>query len=459
MFKKIFLSLFLFFAINHCAFADEMSNAINDILHSFDFDRDSVVSISVKDKETGLNLYEKNSYKFLNPASALKLFTMAASIDTLGENFNFDTAFYKDEKENLYLKLSGDPLLTSENINTLVQNLKKNHKGKINKIYIDDTVIDKVPYPDGWTVDDFWPNSPKISPYMVDFNTVSVDFYINPDRNDIKIIQKSPYKFVFVNKLNISDKTNINFVQDDIHNTINIEGEISGNISKKLPVLNPKYFFCKKLNDSLNKNGITFHDKFLFGKIPDNAKEIAKFSRSLSDVVKYTLTNSDNLCAEMVFKTAGAKYAKEKSPVRNDFTSFGTNQNAINMFYDFCEKKELDSKQVKIRDGSGVSRYNVMNTNWMTNALLKLNIEYEKYLPTSNEGTLLKRMRELKDCVYFKTGTLYGTSSLVGIIKTDDKKYCFASIILSYNRNKSLIKGIEDEIVYEIFRVGQNEGN
>ncbi|MDO5436567.1 MAG: D-alanyl-D-alanine carboxypeptidase, partial [bacterium] len=184
---------------------------------------------------------------------------------------------------------------------------------------------------------------------------------------------------------------------------------------------------------------------------------VAEFARPLETVVKHILTTSDNLAAEMVFKVAGAKYAEEKTPLKTGLNTFGTTQNGINMFFDYYEKLGLDIKQVKLRDGSGVSRYNAMNANWMTNALLKMNLDYEKYLPTSGEGTLLKRMREMKDSVYFKTGTLFGTSSLAGVIKSGDNEYYWASVIMSYNRNKSLIKGIEDEMVYEVYRAGENE--
>ena len=454
MFKKILISAAIFLFVQLQSFCSETSSSINSILNTFNFDKDSVVSISIKDKGTNKVIYEKHPYKYLNPASTLKLYSMAASYATLGSDYSFDMSFYKDKHNNIYLKLSGDPLFSEDDAEVLAKNLKAVHKGRINKIFIDDSIIDKVSYPDGWTVDDYWPNAPKISPYMIDNNTVKVDFYIESNDKDIRIIQKNPYKFSFINKLQKGDTTSINFVQDDIHNTIDVEGTISKNtIGYEVPVLNPKYFFCKKLNDALNKSGITFHDKFLFAKIPDDVTLVAKFSRPIDDVVKHTLYTSDNLAAEMVFKVAGGKYAEKITPVKSEYTSFGTTQNGINMFIDYYDKLGMDTKNIKLRDGSGVSRYNVLNTEWMTKAISKMDFDFEKFLPTSDEGTLCKRMREMKDNVFFKTGTLYGVSSLAGIIKSGNKEYSYASIIMSYNRSKSVIKGIEDEIVYEVYRI------
>lgn len=455
MFKKILLIsvVCLLVQLNSTAF-DNVSS-INNILNSYDFDRDSTVSISVKDKKTGKIIYSKNPYKYSNPASVLKLFTMAASLNELGEDYKFTTAFYKDKNNNLYIKLSADPMLTSNDLNILAQNLKQNHKGRINKIYIDDSIIDLIPYPMGWTNDDYWPNSPKISPYTADKNTVKVDFLLSENKKDVRIVQKDSYKFSFVNKLQISDKTDFTFVEDVFHNTVNIEGTISKNvIDKEIPVLNPKYFFCKKLNDALNKNGINFSEKFLFARVPQDVTIVAKFERPVDEVIKYVLRTSDNQAAETVFKVAGGKYAQKENPVKRDICCFGTTKSGISMFLNYLSGLELDIKQIKIRDGSGVSRYNAVNTDFLVSALSKMNFDYEKYLPTGGEGTLSKRMRELKDSVYFKTGTLFGTSSLSGIVKSCEDEYYFASIITSYNRNKSLIKAVEDEIVYEIYRRG-----
>ena len=459
MYKKIivlFLAL-IFFKVP--VIASNFTGPVNDILSSYNFDHDSVISIAVKDKN-GENVYSKNQYKYLNPASALKLFTMAASLNELGGDYKFQTAFYKDKNNNIYLKLSGDPLLKTADIEQLAKNLKQNHKGKINKIYIDDSVIDMLPYPNGWMSDDIWPNSPKISPYMIDFNTVKVDFLLSEDKKDLRIVQKSPYKFSFVNKLQTGSKTDFTFIEDETHNTIDVIGTISSSVTDKpVPVLNPRYFFCQKMNEAINKAGIRFTDKFQFAKTPKDAVLIAKFERPADEIIKHILQTSDNIGAEMVFNVAGGKFANENGLIKNSTMAAGTTQNGINMFINYYQNLGLDPKQVRITDGSGVSRYNAMNVDWMTDALSKIGFDFEKFLPTGGVGTLDKRLREIKGCVYLKTGTLVGSSSLVGIIKTKDNVYYYASNIMSYNRNKSLVKAAEDEIIFEIYRRGNDEQN
>ena len=460
MFKKLTVLFLTAFFVQLGAFAANFSGPVNNIISSYDFDHDSVISIAVKDKNKDDIVYSKNQYKYLNPASALKLFTMAASLNTLGNDYKFKTAFYKDKNNNLYLKLSGDPLLKTSDMEELTKDLKKNYKGRINKIYIDDAIIDLVPYPNGWMSDDIWPNSPKISPYMVDFNTVKVDFLLSEDKKDLRIVQKSPYKFSFVNKLEIGETTDFTFIEDDNHNTIDVIGTISSSVTDKpVPVLNPRYFFCQKMNSAINKAGIKFSDKFLFAKMPKDAVLVAKFERPIDEVVKYILQTSNNIGAEMLFKVAGGKFIENKILQKNTSLALGTTQNGIAMFLEYYQNLGLDPKQVRITDGSGVSRYNAMNVNWMAEALSKISFDFEKYLPTGGVGTLDKRLRELKGSVYLKTGTLFGSSSLVGIIKTKDNIYYYASNIMSYNRNKSLVKAAEDEIIFEIYRRSEENEN
>ncbi len=460
MFKKLTVLFLTAFFVQLGAFAANFSGPVNNIISSYDFDHDSVISIAVKDKNKDDIVYSKNQYKYLNPASALKLFTMAASLNTLGNDYKFKTAFYKDKNNNLYLKLSGDPLLKTSDMEELTKDLKKNYKGRINKIYIDDAIIDLVPYPNGWMSDDIWPNSPKISPYMVDFNTVKVDFLLSEDKKDLRIIQKSPYKFSFVNKLQTGSKTDFTFIEDETHNTIDVIGTISSSVTDKpVPVLNPRYFFCQKMNSAINKAGIKFSDKFLFAKMPKDAVLVAKFERPIDEVVKYILQTSNNIGAEMLFKVAGGKFIENKILQKNTSLALGTTQNGIAMFLEYYQNLGLDPKQVRITDGSGVSRYNAMNVNWMAEALSKISFDFEKYLPTGGVGTLDKRLRELKGSVYLKTGTLFGSSSLVGIIKTKDNIYYYASNIMSYNRNKSLVKAAEDEIIFEIYRRSEENEN
>ena len=71
---------------------------------------------------------------------------------------------------------------------------------------------------------------------------------------------------------------------------------------------------------------------------------------------------------------------------------------------------------------------------------------------TADEGTLTKRMRDLKGCIRAKTGTIFGISSLAGYVTSEaGQNYAFAIIIQNFATRTSVIKGLEDDIIHEIY--------
>ena len=74
--------------------------------------------------DQGNILYSQNREKLFIPASILKILTSLAALDLLGPDCRFSTAWYLDpDSKNLYLKGFGDPLLISEIIEELCQDI------------------------------------------------------------------------------------------------------------------------------------------------------------------------------------------------------------------------------------------------------------------------------------------------------------------------------------------------
>lgn len=80
---------------------------------------DSVVVASPE----GATLVAINADRQLVPASILKLITVLAAWERLGEDFRFRTEFYHDRQRNLIIKGFGDPLLISERLATIAATL------------------------------------------------------------------------------------------------------------------------------------------------------------------------------------------------------------------------------------------------------------------------------------------------------------------------------------------------
>ena len=460
MLKKIllFLCSFCFFSqAAHCAiFSYDFAKVISEQ----DLDGSSTVSIYVKDVKTSRVLYSKNENKLLNTASSLKLFTFASALNTLGDDYKFETAFYI-YGSNLYLKLGADPLLTQDDLDELVQKLKKNINFKnIKYIYIDDKIISSIPYPNGWCVDDFWPNIATISPYIIDGNKVDVMISLAPYRDSLNIIQNDKYRFSFINRLTITDKDdNISIQKNytDMQNVITLSGNISKDTVFKIPVSNPKVFFISRLEDSFGKFSIPYSNKFYFKQTPLAAKKIVSVQHTIEQVSAPILKYSDNFSSEVLFRVAGSKFASEHHILpANSGDSLGTTENAILMFNDFYKNAGLDMKYIKIVDASGVSRYNASSVKWLVDALLYLNQKFDikKYMETADEGTMKRRLRYLKEHIWVKTGTHNGLSSLCGIIDAKEgNRVTFAIIIQSFSKTPSALKAFEDDLVDCIFNL------
>ena len=199
--KKKFLTTLFLIALTISTNASEL----NKFIKQSDIETKSTVSVLVKNFNNNKTIYKKNEQKLLNPASILKVLTFGASYYTLGSDYNFETAIYKSEND-YYIKLSGDTLLTQSNLNDLIKSLKDKN---ISNIYIDDSIIDKVPYPDTWAQEDIWPNQRAITPYIIDNNYTNISIKRSSLAPCIEIIQDDDYKLPIINELTLGDKQDI----------------------------------------------------------------------------------------------------------------------------------------------------------------------------------------------------------------------------------------------------------
>ena len=91
------------------------SKALHQALKPLIGTKDSVMVAS----PDGAPLVAIHADRLLVPASILKLITVSAALDQLGEDYRFKTEFYQDDQHNLIVKGYGDPLLISERMTTI----------------------------------------------------------------------------------------------------------------------------------------------------------------------------------------------------------------------------------------------------------------------------------------------------------------------------------------------------
>ncbi|WP_304985633.1 D-alanyl-D-alanine carboxypeptidase/D-alanyl-D-alanine endopeptidase [Coxiella-like endosymbiont] len=114
-------------------------------------------------QQPGRVLFNKRAeYLLYTPASTQKLFTAVAALYYLGDDYQFVTALLTSGtvkgnilQGDLILKFSGDPELTTEDLNQLIEKLQELGIRRINgRFLIDNADYNDVPYPPGWMWDD-----------------------------------------------------------------------------------------------------------------------------------------------------------------------------------------------------------------------------------------------------------------------------------------------------------------
>lgn len=454
--KKL-LRLFLIISIFSTTFMPvsakhiPIDNKFDRIIKDSPVSKAAVVAVSIKEATSGRVVYEINQDKLLHPASTLKLFTTLAAVNTLGQDYAFKTQFFVDKKNNLYVKLGADPLLTSVDLKQVVKSLKSQGFKTLNNIYIDDSIVDNMEWGVGWMWDDDMnPAMQKFSAYNLDDNILKISVSLSPDGQSISVKPVFNYPIVIVNNLKLGNVNDIkvnryNWFSPDI---VELKGTVSSPAVIDLPLNNMRRYFTFKLADYLNTYHIKYVDNnFESALVPKEAIMVTEVCHGIDAVIPVVLKESNNKAAESLFKTAASKFSN----------STGTNEDEIKMFNTFYSNNKIDTKSICIVDGSGVSRNNLLSADWMTTALDKIytlnSFTYIKdNMAKSGDGTLKNRFMDLRGNIWLKTGTMSNISGLTGyVLAKNNKIYSVAILIQNFTTPQSDAKMLEDNIINALF--------
>ena len=201
------------------------------------------------------------------------------------------------------------------------------------------------------------------------------------------------------------------------------------------------------LKTALIEKGIDVAGEVVSGTVPSDARAVTKhLSPPLADILKLMNKPSDNWIAELLFKTMGAEVIGEP----------GTWKKGRQAVTEFLSEIMGEPPVHRLVDGSGLSRYNLLNAELLTNLLVyiyqnfELMPEYLAALPIAGvDGTLRNRMQGMyaERVLRAKTGTLSGVSALAGYTVTaDDEVFAFGILISNYVGQPALARGIQDKI-------------
>ena len=421
---------------------------IDKLVNQSKVNQTSTIAISIRNGSTGKIVYEKDAEKLLHPASTLKIPSTYFSVNTLGYDYFFKTKFYTDNK-NLYIKLGADPSLSSAQLKEAFKKLKEQNLNAFDNLYIDDSIIDKKEFSQGWMWDDdVNPYTPKVSAYNLDDNVIKINFSVAKD-GTIKTTSASKYPmsvFTYIQKSAKSEYFDINRYNWNNPELIEIYGNTKSSGFIKLPISSMRRYFIYNLNKIIDDERIKIKSTSYASKIvPSSAKEVYEIVNPMEPIIKDILQESNNLKAETLYKLAGG----------TSYQSTGSDLAAFNAMMSFY--KNVDFSTVLIKDGCGVSRNNLISANWMTEILNKIykdkNFEkFKEYMAQPGDGTLSKRLYDLRGDAWLKTGSLANISAISGFINSQDgNTYIVTIFTQNFIEDQQDIKNFEDEIIKLIY--------
>lgn len=309
------------------------------------------------------------------PASTLKILTCLVALENLGKEYRFETHFFLDTRNNLYIKGYGDPLLTSEIILQIGHTLAGMGIRQLAGVYLDTSSFAL----NGETAAEENSANPYDAPngaLAVNFNALPV--HIAKDRS---ITSGEPQTPVIPLMTEAAEQLAVG------------THRINVNILSKQGHLTPALRYTGELFVILLRQAGISVPGFNMGSAPQNLQPIYihRSEKPLTEIIRSCLKNSNNFIANQIFLACGAK-------------AFGlpaTWEKSRQAVAVFTQKAlHLSPDKIIVKEGSGLSRQNRVSPA----ALLAILDFFKPYSPLlTRRNNILLKSGTMKD-VYCYAG-------------------------------------------------------
>lgn len=201
----------------------------------------------------------------------------------------------------------------------------------------------------------------------------------------------------------------------------------------------PTSAFLSVFSKALRRAGIAIHgDQFNEGSLSDSTRLFVHRSAPLSEIIKRMNKESDNFCAEQLCRTLGG----------------GSGSRGVLATGKFLAEAGVDTSQLRLADGSGLSRKNLVSPRAVVRLLRymhrhSLSHEFMQSLAVMGvDGTLAERsLKGAHAEVRAKTGTLEYASALSGYVITESgEDIAFSLLCNDFLTPVETIRDVQDSI-------------
>ena len=403
---------------------------------------DAKISIATQRTMSGANLYSYAQNRAMKPASNNKVFTIVAALFAIPNDFTFSTTINYSSKKvknhvlygDMYIKFTGNPALTGGQLAALLKKIKtiKDISKVTGSIYLVGSFSG--PYiPEGWSKNDstLCFGAPASS-FTLNRNCTVIKLAKNPNSLSTRVIKLSNASNIdFDNSNSYTSSAKATAISMNDENVVYIGGYLSRTTERmfKLAIKNPALKTLDTVDNFLSSDGIKHNKISIANSIPvGNTVQLTTNSARIGSFIDQTLKHSDNLYAETILNTIGLK--------QKDIGSTKAGTEAVQEI--FYKKMNLDTSNLTMYDGSGLSHLDNVTPQFMVNFLTKsynssVGKKFYNYLPASGiSGTIAYRMGgKMLGRVHAKTGTLSGVSTLSGYVLTAKNHRISFSIMLN----------------------------
>jgi D-alanyl-D-alanine carboxypeptidase/D-alanyl-D-alanine-endopeptidase (penicillin-binding protein 4) len=455
---------------------------IRSLINNPDF-TNANLGLCVQALESGEYIFNYNESKNFIPASTQKVLTTAAALELLGSDFKYSTKFYLDGNimpdgefiGNVIIRGIGDPSISKYHFKEPLEILE-NWAKVIDSMGIrsikgnligDDSYFDNIYYGPGWSWDDFsYYFSSQVSALSINDNRVDFYIYSGDSIGDYARISAYPNSqyYRIINNIKTTksqEDNNITGFRNYGTNIISLWGTTSYDALRKksnsisVTLDNPTLFFLNLFKQKLNERKIVFSGGLLRqADLPERINYSVlnpiseHFSPNLIEILTVINQESHNLSAEMIFKTLG-----------KESTGIGDFEHGSEYILNYVSKAGVNKQNIKIVDGSGLSRLNLMSPRSQVSVLNHIHRSTfrDKFMKTlarpGEPGTLKRRMTKSKaeKNVFAKTGSMNYVSAICGYLTTSDGELmAFSLMFQNFTVPITLANNLQDLILMRL---------
>ncbi len=377
------------------------------------------IGFSLYDLETKTYLYEHNTSRYFTPASNTKILTFYTGLVLLGDQT--PALQYEEREDSLIFWGTGDPSFLNGELspNTSIYDFLKSSDKSL--YFVADNFKDHHFGP-GWAWDDYrYTFSSEKSPFPIYGNTVLV----KKEQGAKNLVIDIPYfkRYFYLN----DSSTNVTpIIRNEVSNVINYSPtKTMKGFSKRWPFKYSALLVSNLLSDTLDTKV-----QLITYRKPRKSKTL--YSVPTDSLYKRMMQDSDNFIAEQLMFL----YSSQLGDTLNTQVVIDHIQDQY--LFDLPD-------EVVWRDGSGLSRYNLVTPRSLVRLWEKIYSEvpqdrlFELLAVGGKSGTLKDYYKADTPYIYGKTGTLSNVHNLSGFLLTKSGKV----LIFSYMNNNHRVSSSE----------------